>query len=60
MTEKPKPIPKPEDIELHPDAWERFERAVDVVMRPRPKPKPAKARAPLPERDGKPDEKEPA
>jgi hypothetical protein len=34
---KGKTKPKPPDIELHPDAWERFEKAVDVVMRSPPK-----------------------
>lgn len=58
MPEKPKP--KSEDIELHPDAWERFEKAVDVVMRPRPKPDPAKDRAPSPKRGGRRGEKGPA
>ena len=33
---KTKPIEIPEDIELHPDARERFERAVDKVMRSPP------------------------
>ena len=30
---------KPDElgIEVHPDAWERFERAVDVVMKSPPK-----------------------
>ena len=42
MTEKPKP--KPEEIEMLPDAWERFEKAVDAVMRSPPKPRPAKDR----------------
>jgi hypothetical protein len=32
-----KPAPKPENIELHPDAWERFEKAVDMVMRSPPR-----------------------
>jgi hypothetical protein len=58
MTEKP--IAKPEEIEVHPDAWERFEKAVDVVMRPRSKPNPAKDRAPSPERGGNRGEKGPA
>jgi len=39
---------KPKDIELHPDAWQRFERAAGVVaktppqhrVRPKAKPKP--------------------
>lgn len=30
--------PKPEDIETVPDAWERFERAIDVVAKSPPKP----------------------
>jgi hypothetical protein len=29
---KRKPEPKPEEIEEHPDARERFEKAVDTVM----------------------------
>jgi hypothetical protein len=58
MTEKPKPNPK--EIELHPDAWERFEKAVDAVMRSRPKPKPAKDRVPSPEHGGNRDETGPA
>ena len=33
---KPKPRPLPE-IETLPDAWERFERAVDVVVKEKPK-----------------------
>ena len=45
---------------MHPDAWERFEKAVDVVMRSRPKPKTAKDRGPSPARDGKRGGKEPA
>ena len=28
--------PEEEGIELHPDAWERFERAVDKVAKGRP------------------------
>jgi hypothetical protein len=27
---------KPSDLEIHPDAWERFERAVDVVAKSPP------------------------
>ncbi len=51
---KAKPTPKlVEDIELHPDAWERFEKAVDVVMRSPPKPKAAKGRATMPARGGR-------
>jgi hypothetical protein len=44
MTEKPKP--KPDEIEELPDAWERFEKAFDAVMRAKPKPMPAKSREP--------------
>jgi len=52
MTEKPKP--KPDEIEELPDAWERFEKAFDTVMKAPPKPIPAKkARDPSPARDGK-------
>lgn len=50
---KTKGKPKGDEIELHPDAWERFEKAVDVVMRSPPKPKTAKDRAPSPARGGK-------
>jgi len=34
---KGKPNPKADEIELHPDAWERFEKAVDKVMKVKPK-----------------------
>jgi hypothetical protein len=37
-----KPTPKPEEIEELPDAWERFEKAFDTVMKAKPKPAPAK------------------
>jgi hypothetical protein len=37
-----KPAPKPEEIEELPDAWERFEKAFDTVMKAKPKPAPAK------------------
>jgi hypothetical protein len=30
---------KPKELELEPDAWERFERAVDVVAKSPPQPK---------------------
>lgn len=38
--------PKKQDVEpdLRPDGWERFEKAVDVAVKPRPKPN----KAPLP------------
>jgi hypothetical protein len=48
MTEKPQL--KPEKIEELPDAWERFEKAFDTVMRAKPNPKPVKDRAPSPKR----------
>ncbi len=34
---KPPKRPKPEEIETEPDAWERFERAVDAVVKSGPK-----------------------
>jgi hypothetical protein len=46
---KAKPKPKAEEIEELPDAWERFERAFDTVMRSPPKPMPAKKK-PTPSR----------
>jgi hypothetical protein len=52
MTRKPKP--KPDKIEELPDAWERFERAFDTVMKASPKPMPAKKKAsPSPAPGGK-------
>ena len=50
---KTKPKPKGDDLDLHPDAWERFEKAVDVVMRSPPKPKRATDREPSPAARGK-------
>jgi hypothetical protein len=35
---KKKPKLKPSEIEELPDAWERFERAFDTVMKATPKP----------------------
>jgi hypothetical protein len=51
-----RPVPNPDDIELHPDAWERFVDAVKkVARRPIPqaevKGKPAKPK-PRPNRRG--------
>jgi hypothetical protein len=37
-----KPAPKTDDIEELPDAWERFEKAFDTVMKAKPKPRSAK------------------
>jgi hypothetical protein len=37
-----KPAPKPGEIEELPDAWERFEKAFDTVMKAKPKPRSAK------------------
>jgi hypothetical protein len=52
MTEKPEP--KRKEVEELPDAWERFERAFDTVMKAPRKPAPAtKAREPSPKRDGR-------
>lgn len=45
---KAKPEPKLPEIEELPDAWERFEKAFDEVMKAKPKPMPAKKRAPAP------------
>jgi hypothetical protein len=36
---KTKPPKDARDIEVYPDAWKRFERAVDVVMKPKLKAK---------------------
>jgi hypothetical protein len=41
MAKTPKK-PKPEDIETVPDAWERFERAIDRVTQKPPLSKPQK------------------
>jgi hypothetical protein len=51
MRKKPMP-PKPKEIELYPDAWERFERAMTVIgsakpihrttKKPAKRPRPAK------------------
>ena len=40
MKEKPKP--RLDQIEELPDAWERFEKAFDTVMKAKPKRAPAK------------------
>jgi hypothetical protein len=45
---KTKPKREAAEIELHPDAWERFEKAVDVVMKSPPKHRTAKDRESLP------------
>jgi hypothetical protein len=50
---KEKPQPKPIEIEELPDAWERFEKAFDTVMKARPKPMAAKKSLPSPTRSGK-------
>lgn len=50
MKEKPKP--KLDEIEELPDAWERFEKAFDTVMKAKPKPKPAKSPSPSRARGG--------
>ena len=58
MTKKPRS--KPDDIEELPDAWERFERAFDTVMKAPRKPPPKSPREPSPTRAGKRGEKGPA
>jgi hypothetical protein len=57
---KTKPEPERVEIEELPDAWERFERAFDTVMKAKPKPAPAKKTSPSPARDGKRDGSKPA
>jgi hypothetical protein len=37
-----RPAPKPQEIEELPDAWERFEKTFDAVMKAKPKPRAAK------------------
>jgi hypothetical protein len=51
---KTKPEPKRKDIEELPDAWERFEKAFDTVMKANPKPLSAKKgrRTRTPKRSG--------
>jgi hypothetical protein len=51
MKEKPKP--KPDEIEELSDAWERFEKAFDTVMKGKPKPKSPKKTPPSRARGGK-------
>jgi hypothetical protein len=36
--------PKDKEIELHPDAWERFERAITVIGKAKPIHRPTKAK----------------
>jgi hypothetical protein len=50
---KAKPKPKLDKIEELPDAWERFERAFDTVMKASPKPMPAKKASPSRARGGR-------
>ena len=40
--DKSRSAPDPQEIELHPDAWERFERAVDKVAKSPPQHRMAK------------------
>ena len=58
-TMKEKPKPKPSEIEELPDAWERFERAFDTVMKAKPKPKLAAKTSPSRARIGKHDGSKP-
>jgi hypothetical protein len=48
-----KPVPKSAEIEELPDAWERFEKAFDTVMKAKPRPAPAKKSSPSRVRAGK-------
>jgi hypothetical protein len=50
---KGKPLEE-RDLEIHPDAWERFEKAFDTVMKAKPKPMPARKdrTMPSPKRGG--------
>ena len=56
---KTKPDRKRDEIEELPDAWERFEKAFDTVMKAKPMPA-KKAREPSPARGGKRGEIKPA
>jgi hypothetical protein len=49
---KGKPKPKADQAEELPDAWERFEKAFDAVMKAKPKPAKKKS-APSPSPSGK-------
>jgi hypothetical protein len=48
-----KPTPQRDQIEELPDAWERFEKAFDTVMKANPKPAPTKKSSPSQARAGK-------
>jgi hypothetical protein len=39
-------VPKSKDVEFHPDAWERFERAASVVTKAPPQHRKAKKKLP--------------
>ena len=56
---KSKAEPKPDQIDELPDAWERFERAFDTVMKAKPMPA-KKARETSPAHGGKRGETKPA
>jgi hypothetical protein len=56
---KTKAKPEQPDIEELPDAWERFEKAFDTVIKAKPMPA-KKDREPLPKRGGKRGETNPA
>jgi hypothetical protein len=42
-----KPLKKTSDVELHPDAWQRFERAAGVVAKSPPQHRKAKPKPKL-------------
>jgi hypothetical protein len=49
---KTTPKPKPDEVEELPDAWERFEKGFDTVMKAKPKPRQAWKTAPSRARGG--------
>jgi hypothetical protein len=55
---KGKPKPKADEIEEFPDAWERFEKAFDTVMKTKPKPRSGKNVTGTSPRRKKPDARE--
>jgi hypothetical protein len=50
---KGKTKPKAEEIEFHPDAWDRFEKFVKQIAKAGPQHRTAKDRAPSPKPRGK-------
>jgi hypothetical protein len=52
MTKVPKKEEQKEEIELHSDAWERFEKAVDKISKSGPQPKLKKPQTHSPKKAG--------